>query len=519
NVGLAFLAWYCILLAIELANNDLAALLAESTRGMGVGWHHFAHDADIGVCGRGRTVAEAFEQAAVALTAIVTGAKVWPRTEVHMACHRADLELLFVDWLDAVIYEMAVRKMLFGRFAVGIDSDALVSAGGVGFDISCGVRTMLTGLSVNDVLLVQKSLADGLYNPIPAGVGSEGKITLDAAELVAMLGGDARWAVDRRWGATSDLERIEEGGCVSGARPDSVSERAGERQRREMGTLGSGSHYLEVQAIAEIFDEVTAAAFGIEPDRLVVAIHCGSRGLGHQIGSEFLKETASEAAVAFPDRELACAPIRSELGQRYLGAMRAAINCALANREILGHLARRVFRHFFPEADLALLFDVSHNTCKLETHLVDGSPRELFVHRKGATRSYGPGHPSLPEALRAVGQPVLIGSSMGNRLLCTRGHGDERGEGVLLGLPRGRTRDFAPRRGPSVVGAQGGRRPGSPGNPDSQPVQPRRRGRSARRLQGRRRCRSCRRTGRSCQARRAAKAACLHQGVKQHDCP
>jgi tRNA-splicing ligase RtcB len=183
-----------------------------------------------------------------------------------------------------------------------------------------------------------------------------------------------------------------------------------------MGTLGSGNHYLEIQAVAEIFDADVGRTFGLAVDDVVVTIHCGSRGLGHQIGSEFLKEmvvTAEAAGIELPDRELACAPIHSEVGERYLGAMRAAINCALANREILGHFARRVFGHYFPDHELTLLFDVSHNTCKVEPHKVDGKTRNLFVHRKGATRAFGPGHASLPEALRAVGQPVLIGGSMG----------------------------------------------------------------------------------------------------------
>src|SRR3974390_1880978 len=292
----------------------------------------------------------------------------------------------------------------------------VISAGGVGFDISCGVRTMLTGLSVADIMPVQCALADSLFSQIPAGVGSTGAITLDAVEMDAMLKDGARWAVGQGWGEARDLERIEEDGRMTGAVPACVSERAKERHRREMGPLGSGNHYLEVQAVVELFDSAAAEAFGLALDNVVVTIHCGSRGLGHQIGTEFLKEmvvTAKESGIALPDRELACAPIRSEVGQRYLGAMRAAINCALASREILGHYARRVFAHFFPGCDLRLLFDVSHNTCKVEPHTVDGKPRELFVHRKGATRAFGPGHVSLPEALRPVGQPVFIGGSMG----------------------------------------------------------------------------------------------------------
>src|SRR5450759_3760195 len=303
-----------------------------------------------------------------------------------------------------------------GVAAFDPDKSGIVSAGGVGFDVSCGVRTMLTGLTVAEILPVQKSLTDSLYRQIPAGVGSTGAITLDPIEMDAMLAGGAAWALEHGWGDARDLERIEEQGQMAGAKPEWVSERAKERQRQEMGTLGSGNHYLEVQAVAEIFDAKVAEVFGLQQGAVVVTIHCGSRGLGHQIGTEFLKEmvVAAEASgIALPDRELACAPINSEIGQRYLGAMRAAINCALANREILGHYARRVFEHFFPDHDLRLLFDVSHNTCKVEPHVVAGKRCDLFVHRKGATRAFGPGDESLPEALRAVGQPVLIGGSMG----------------------------------------------------------------------------------------------------------
>jgi tRNA-splicing ligase RtcB (3'-phosphate/5'-hydroxy nucleic acid ligase) len=303
-----------------------------------------------------------------------------------------------------------------GVAAFDAEQGGVISAGGVGFDISCGVRTMLTGLRVPDILTVQKQLADSLFHQIPAGLGSKGAITLDAFDMDAMLSGGARWAIDRGWGEVRDLDRIEEHGQMPRAQPEQVSERAKERQCKEMGTLGSGNHYLEVQAVAEIFDTDVAKVYGLCNDDVVVTIHCGSRGLGHQIGTEYLREmavAAKEHGIDLPDRELACAPIKSDIGQRYLGAMRAAINCALANREILGHLARRVFGHFFLEHRLELLFDVSHNTCKVETHAVEGKRRELFVHRKGATRAFGPGHPSLPEALRAVGQPVLIGGSMG----------------------------------------------------------------------------------------------------------
>jgi tRNA-splicing ligase RtcB len=303
-----------------------------------------------------------------------------------------------------------------GVAAFDAERGGIISAGGVGFDISCGVRTLLTGIPAAELKHVQHALADSFFRQIPAGLGSHGAIVLEPAAMDAMLSGGARWAIEQGFGDAEDLERIEEGGAVAGARPDCVSDQAKKRQRREMGTLGSGNHYLEVQAVAEIFDREGARAFGLVEGETVVTIHCGSRGLGHQIGSEFLKEmvvTAGAAGISLPDRELACAPITSEIGQRYLGAMRAATNCALANREILSHFARRVMRHFFPAATMRLLFDVSHNTCKLEKHRAGNSWRELFVHRKGATRAFAPGHPSLPREFRDVGQPVLIGGSMG----------------------------------------------------------------------------------------------------------
>ncbi len=303
-----------------------------------------------------------------------------------------------------------------GVAAFDPDEGGVISAGGVGFDVSCGVRTLHTGLTIADIEATKAPLAHELSRAIPAGVGSTGRISLDDDEMEDMLSGGARWAVDSGYGDAADLERIEEHGCMAGADPNAVSDKAKKRQRREMGTLGSGNHYLEVQEIAEIYDAEAAAAFGLQLGNAVISIHCGSRGLGHQIGTEFLREMAAEAesyGIELPDRELACAPINSPLGARYLGAMRAAINCALANREILTHLVRTAFDHMVPAADITLLYDVSHNTCKEEEHEIDGEMRRLFVHRKGATRAFGPGHPDLPAALRIIGQPVLIGGSMG----------------------------------------------------------------------------------------------------------
>ena len=303
-----------------------------------------------------------------------------------------------------------------GVAAFDPDASGVISAGGVGFDISCGVRTLHTGLKRDHVLPVQRRLADVLYATIPAGLGSTGPLRLNGKEMDAMLQGGARWAVEQGYGRPEDLDYVEEHGCMNGAHPEQVSQHAKQRQHDEMGTLGSGNHYLEVQHVVEIFAPDVAAVFGIELGDIMISIHCGSRGLGHQIGTEFLKSMAVSArdyGIALPDRELACAPIRSPLGERYLGAMRAGINCALANRQIITHLTRQAVAEVLPKADLRLLYDVSHNTCKVEEHNVDGAPRRLFVHRKGATRAYGPGHPELPPAFRATGQPVLIGGTMG----------------------------------------------------------------------------------------------------------
>ncbi len=302
-----------------------------------------------------------------------------------------------------------------GVAAFDPEQGGVVSAGGVGFDISCGVRLLRTGLSKSEVLGKQRELADALFLKIPAGVGSTGHIHLSGREMDAMLSGGAQWAVSKGYGTAADLNRVEEHGAIAGAEPGAISEKARLRQQDEMGTLGSGNHYLEVQTVAETYHPA-AEAFGLKRGEAVVSIHCGSRGLGHQIGTEFLREMVASAPsyhLKLPDRELACAPIRSALGEKYLGAMRAAINCALANRQILTHLTRQVLEELFPGGEFPLLYDVSHNTCKLEEHRVDGKARSLYVHRKGATRAFGPGHLLLPEELRENGQPVLIGGTMG----------------------------------------------------------------------------------------------------------
>jgi|SRR5579863_79311 len=323
--------------------------------------------------------------------------------------------------IEKASYAMADAHWGYGFPIGGVaafdpERGGVVSAGGVGFDISCGVRTLCTGLTVAEIRPLKERLADALFHGVPAGMGSRGQLRLAPTEMDEMLMRGARWAVERGYGVLGDLERTEEKGCMKGAEPDQVSEQAKKRQRNEMGTLGSGNHYLEVQEVSEIFDAKIASAFGLQEGNVLVSIHCGSRGLGHQIGTEFLKEMALGAAqfgIELPDRELACAPIASPVGRRYVGAMRAAVNCALANRQIITHIVRGVFSEVLPGVSLSLLYDVSHNTCKLEEHVVDGRAKWLYVHRKGATRAFGPGHPDLPKSLRSSGQPVLIGGTMG----------------------------------------------------------------------------------------------------------
>jgi len=296
------------------------------------------------------------------------------------------------------------------------EAGGVVSAGGVGFDIACGVRTLLTDLDAADVAPVRETLADALFARIPAGLGSTGGLRLSDRDMDRMLAGGAAWAVTEGYGEAGDIARCEEGGRMDGADPEAVSPRARERQRDALGTLGCGNHYLEVQRVEEICDARAATAYGLRPDQIVVSIHCGSRGLGHQVATDhmaIMRQAAPRHGIALPDPDLACAPIASPEGARYLGAMRAAINCALAGRQVITHLVREVFAALFPGCRLRLLYDVSHNTCKVERHPTPHGVRKLYVHRKGATRALGPSHPDLPQPFRGVGQPVLVGGSMG----------------------------------------------------------------------------------------------------------
>lgn len=298
--------------------------------------------------------------------------------------------------------------------------EGVVSPGGVGYDINCGVRLLKTSLMKHDVAPRMKDLVSLLYSEIPSGVGSKGRLKLSQQDERRLLVEGARWSVANGYGDAADLEHTESGGALDGADPDEVSEKAYERGRAQQGTLGAGNHFLEVQYVDEVFNQDTASAFGLFEGQVTVMIHSGSRGFGHQVCTDFLgvmDRAAKKYGIALPDRELACAPVKSEEAVRYLAAMRAAANYAWANRQLMMHWTREVFMAFFKmprrALGLDLLYDVAHNIAKTEFHMVDGVKRELMVHRKGATRAFAPGHPELPEVFRKTGQPVLIPGDMG----------------------------------------------------------------------------------------------------------
>ncbi len=304
-----------------------------------------------------------------------------------------------------------------GVAAFDPDEGGVVSVGGVGFDINCGVRTMISNLTERDVRPKIKELVDELFRTVPAGLGSRGEIVLTRAQVNEVLTEGARWVVEQGYGTEDDLEYTEENGRVEGADPSAVSETAIKRERGQVGTLGSGNHYLEVQVVDEIYDERAANAFGLFEGQVVITFHCGSRALGHQIGTDYLKvlaEASRKYGIKIREKELVCAPINSPEGQKYFAAVCCGINYAFANRQVIAHLARKAFSKIFPGEDLKTLYDIGHNTCKIEEHEVDGKKKRLYVHRKGSTRAFGPGRKELPLKYRSVGQPVIIGGSMGS---------------------------------------------------------------------------------------------------------
>ena len=306
-----------------------------------------------------------------------------------------------------------------GVVATDLD-DGVVSPGGVGYDINCGVRLLRSNLTKEEVLPRLHSLIDTLHATIPAGVGCRGKVKVGTSDGKRLLLKGAQWAVEQGYGVAEDLEAIESNGRIAGADTDVVSQKAYERGQSQLGTLGSGNHFLEVQVVEEIYSEPEAQQLGLIRGQISVMIHTGSRGLGHQVCTDALavmERAMKKYEIRLPDRQLACAPIKSEEAQDYLGAMRAAANFAFANRQCLAHWTHEVFLRVFGIGPSALgmttVYDVAHNIAKVEEHEVEGRRRKLMVHRKGATRAFPPGHEELAERFRSIGQPVLIPGDMG----------------------------------------------------------------------------------------------------------
>jgi tRNA-splicing ligase RtcB len=346
----------------------------------------------------------------------------------HVLEEQALEQVANVAFLPGIVgYSLAMPDIHWGYgFAIGgvaamRVSDGVVSPGGVGFDINCGVRIMRTNLTKEDVAPKIKTLIDALFYAVPSGVGSKGAVKLRSGEIDEVLVKGSRWAVERGYGNREDLETTEERGEMKDVDPSRVSGRAKERGIPQLGTLGSGNHFLEVAFVDEIYDEQVAYVMGIERvGQVMLYVHCGSRGLGHQVADDYIKEmlrAMPKYGIQVPDRQLACVPVKSAEGQAYLAAMRCAANYAWANRQCITHWVRETFCRVMDlsprDAGLELVYDVTHNIAKIEDHDVEGKKEKLCVHRKGATRAFPAGHPDVPPKYAVVGQPILIPGDMG----------------------------------------------------------------------------------------------------------
>jgi len=307
-----------------------------------------------------------------------------------------------------------------GVAATDIEEGGVISPGGVGFDINCGVRLLKTNLRYEDIKDKVKDLVYALFSDIPSGVGSKGDIRVSAKEEREILVKGAKWAVEKGYGTQEDLECTEEYGAIAGADPAAVSDRAYERGKAQSGTLGSGNHFLEIQVIDQLYGRDLCDEFGLDLGQITIMIHSGSRGLGYQVCDDYTKSMIhclQKYNINVPDRQLACAPVNSEEGRAYLGAMKCAANYAWANRQCLMHLTRKTFERIFAmpwqKMGMSLIYDVAHNIAKIEKHKLGGEEKTLCIHRKGATRAFGPGHPALPERYKKTGQPVIIPGDMG----------------------------------------------------------------------------------------------------------
>jgi len=308
-------------------------------------------------------------------------------------------------------------------------ADGVAVVGGVGFDINCGVRMLATPLSIEDVEPHLDVLGESLFRAIPAGLGAQGELRLSMNELNRLLLEGAPFLIERGFGIDEDATYMEDGGCLERADPDAVSDRAKHRQFRQVGTLGSGNHYVEVQYVEEVLEATAARVYGLEKGQIVLSIHTGSRALGHQIGQDYLKimaEAAARYGIDIPERELVCAPITSTEGMQYLSAVACGANCAFGNRQMIAHLAREILEAVFgvKRTSIRTVYDIGHNNAKVETHCVNGEARALLVHRKGSTRAFGPGRSESPQPYRAIGHPIFVGGTMGTASYVLRGTED-----------------------------------------------------------------------------------------------
>jgi tRNA-splicing ligase RtcB len=340
-----------------------------------------------------------------------------------------------------------------GVAATDPENGGVVSPGGVGFDINCGVRLLKTNLEYDGIKDKIKDLVAVLFSDVPAGLGSKGEIRVTSKEEKEILVKGSGWAVGKGYGTEEDLECTEENGAVQGADPGAVSDRAYERGKAQSGTLGSGNHFMEVQVIDQLYDAELCDEFGLNLGQVMLMIHSGSRGFGYQICDDYVKSMIhclQKYSITVPDRQLACAPVNSPEGKAYLGAMRCAANYAWNNRQCLMHLARRAFEKVFgaswQKLGMSLIYDVAHNIAKIEKHVVDGQEKTFCVHRKGATRAFGPGHPALPLRYKKTGQPVIIPGDMGRNsylLVGTQGAMEETFGSTCHGAGRVKSRTAA----------------------------------------------------------------------------
>ncbi|MDZ7375539.1 MAG: RtcB family protein [candidate division KSB1 bacterium] len=335
------------------------------------------------------------------------------------------LQVQNVSQLPGIVnYSMAMPDWGYGFPIGGVAafdlSNGVISPGGVGYDINCGVRLLRTAISSSDIQDKIPELVDNLFHYIPSGVGSKGDFKVSEKDLKQVMVKGARWIVEQGYGDESDLEKIEEHGQMEGADPSTVSDKAIKRGLPQLGTLGSGNHFVEIQYVEEVYDDYLAQRLGLFPGQITVSIHTGSRGFGYQICDDYIHtmiQASQKYGIELPDRQLCCAPINSPEGQKYFAAMVCAVNYAFANRQVISYWVREAFMRALnlgpKQVQFDTVYEVAHNIAKIETHIVDGKPRQFCVHRKGATRAFGPGRVELPEIYRDIGQPVLIPGDMG----------------------------------------------------------------------------------------------------------